>query len=255
MRRFDRKEQEMNRVSPTWLSAANSLTGNALRLGRKLWRQWRVTVLVIVFVVIPVKSSLADWNWVPTGSMNPTILEGDLIYVDKLAYDLRIPLTLHRVARWSDPQRGDVVVCLSPDDGMRLVKRVIALPGDTVQMRNGRLLLNGLLLTYSQAEPEYAAQLPRDLAARCLCAMEHLDSKTHPVLSIPTIQAMRSFGPVTVPEGYYFVLGDNRDVSRDSRYFGVVPRPSVLGKARAVIISFNILDIYQPRLERFFTSL
>jgi signal peptidase I len=242
-------------MNSRWAPAANSLPGKVLRFGRRLWRQWWVTVLIIVFVVIPVKSSLADWNWVPTGSMNPTILEGDLIYVDKLAYDLRIPLTLHRVTRWSDPQRGDIVVCLSPDDGTRLVKRVIALPGDTVQMRNGLLLLNGLPLTYSQADSGYAADLPHNLAARCFCTMEHLDSKTHAVLSIPTIQAMRSFGPVTVPEGYYFVLGDNRDVSRDSRYFGFVPRQSVLGKARAVIISFNILDIYQPRLDRFFTSL
>jgi len=245
----------MNCVSPKWVPAASSLTSKALGFGRKLWRQWRVTVLIIIFVVIPVKSSLADWNWVPTGSMNPTILEGDLIYVDKLAYDLRIPLTLHRVARWSDPQRGDIVVCLSPDDGTRLVKRVIALPGDTVQMRNGRLLLNGLPLTYSPAEPEYTAQLPHNLATHSVCSMEHLGRTTHPVLSIPAIQAMRSFGPVTVPEGYYFVLGDNRDVSRDSRFFGFVPRQSVLGKARAVIISFNILDIYQPRLDRFFTAL
>jgi len=245
----------MNRVSPTWLSAVNSLTGKVLRLGRKLWREWRVTVLVIVFVVIPVKSSLADWNWVPTGSMNPTILEGDLIYVDKLAYDLRVPLTLHRVARWSDPQRGDVVVCLSPDDGTRLVKRVIALPGDTVEMRNGRLLLNGLPLTYSHADPDCTAQLPGELAARSLCTMENLGRTTHPVLSIPGIRAMRSFGPVRVPDGYYFILGDNRDVSRDSRFFGFVPRQSVLGKARAVIISFNILDIYQPRLQRFFAPL
>jgi len=66
---------------------------------------------------------------------------------------------------------------------------------------------------------------------------------------------MRSFGPVRVPDGYYFILGDNRDVSRDSRFFGFVPRQSVLGKARAVIISFNILDIYQPRLQRFFAPL
>jgi len=65
---------------------------------RKVWKDWWKTAFFIVFVVIPVKSSLADWNWVPTGSMNPTILDGDLVYVDKIAYDLRIPLTLHRLA-------------------------------------------------------------------------------------------------------------------------------------------------------------
>ena len=101
----------------------------------RLWKEWRFTIFFIVFVVIPIKSSLADWNWVPTGSMNPTIIEGDLVYVDKVAYDLRIPLTMHRIARWSDPERGDIVICFSPEDGARLVKRVIGLPGDTVAMR------------------------------------------------------------------------------------------------------------------------
>jgi len=103
---------------------------------QRLWKEWRITVLFIVFVVIPVKSSLADWNWVPTGSMNPTILEGDLIYVNKVAYDLRFPLTDYRLARWSDPERGDIVICFSPEDGTRLVKRVVGLPGETVEMRN-----------------------------------------------------------------------------------------------------------------------
>ncbi len=65
---------------------------------RKVWKDWWKTAFFILFVVVPVKSSLADWNWVPTGSMNPTILDGDLIYVDKIAYDLQIPLTLHRLA-------------------------------------------------------------------------------------------------------------------------------------------------------------
>jgi len=66
------------------------------------WKSWRLTIFIIVFVIIPVKSVLADWNWVPTGSMKPTILEGDLVFVNKAAYDLRIPLTMHRLAKWSD---------------------------------------------------------------------------------------------------------------------------------------------------------
>ncbi len=112
------------------------------KLVHRLWKEWRITFLFIVLVVIPVKSSLADWNWVPTGSMNPTILEGDLIYVNKMAYDLRVPLTLHRLAEWSDPERGDIVICFSPDDGTRLVKRVIGRPGETVEMRDNTLFLN-----------------------------------------------------------------------------------------------------------------
>lgn len=80
----------------------------------RVWKEWRLTIFFIVFVVIPAKSSVADWNWVPTGSMNPTILEGDLLFVNKLAYGLRLPLTLYRLTKWSDPQRADIVICFSP---------------------------------------------------------------------------------------------------------------------------------------------
>ena len=82
---------------------------------------------------------MADLNWVPTGSMNPTILEGDCLLVNKAAYDLRVPLTFQRVARWAEPERGDIVICFSPTDGTRLVKRVIGLPGDTLELRDNDL--------------------------------------------------------------------------------------------------------------------
>ncbi len=219
------------------------------------WKECRATIFFIVLVVIPVKSSLADWNWVPTGSMNPTILEGDLIYVDKIAYDLRFPLTLHRLAKWSDPQRGDIVICFSPDDGTRLVKRVIGLPGDTVEMKNNTLLLNGEPVPYTKADPKYGQYLSRELQEKCILATEDLQGSAHAVMSIPSILAMRNFGPVTVPPDSYFVMGDNRDSSRDSRFFGFVDREQIVGRAKAVIGSFDITDKYQPRLKRFFASL
>jgi signal peptidase I len=221
----------------------------------KTWKECRVTILIIVFVVIPVKSSLADWNWVPTGSMNPTILDGDLIYVNKLAYDLRFPLTMHRLAKWSDPQRGDIVIFFSPEDGTRLVKRVIGQPGDTVEMHNNVLYLNDEPVNYENNDSEYKEDLPRKLRNRSIVATEDLDGYTHPVMSVPSLPAMRSFGPVTVPEGHYFVMGDNRDNSRDSRYFGFVERQSIVGKAKGVIGSFDITDKFQPRLDRFFAAL
>src|SRR5262249_34269477 len=102
------------------------------RVGRYAWREWIRPCAVIAAVVFPFKSAIADWNWVPTGSMKPTILEGDLVFVNKLAYDLKVPFTLQRLAHWDDPVRGDIVVFFSPHDGTRLVKRVIALPGDTL---------------------------------------------------------------------------------------------------------------------------
>src|SRR5688500_9436389 len=102
----------------------------------------------VVLVLCSVRSSIADWNDVPTGSMNPTILEGDRIFVNKLAYDLKVPFTGWRVAEWGGPRRGDIVIFYSPADGVRLVKRVVAVPGDTVQMIDNRLLLNGVPAAY-----------------------------------------------------------------------------------------------------------
>jgi signal peptidase I len=221
----------------------------------RLWKEWRMTIFFLVFIVVPVKSSLADWNWVPTGSMNPTILEGDLIYVDKIAYDLRFPLTLHRLAKWSDPQRGDIVVCFSPDDGTRLVKRVIGQPGDTIELRNNTLFLNGGPAGYTKIDPKYTEHLSGKLKEKYILAMEDLDGLAHAVMSTPSIMAVRSFGPVTVPQDSYFVMGDNRDNSRDSRYFGFVERKSIIGKAKGIISSFDITDKYQPRFKRFFASL
>lgn len=221
----------------------------------RLWKEWRIPLFFIVFVVIPVKSSLADWNWVPTGSMNPTILEGDLIYVNKIAYDLRIPLTMHRLAKWSDPKRGDIVICFSPDDGVRLVKRVIGLPGDTIEMKNNTLSLNGEPVGYTKIGWNDTKLLSGKRRVKCVLAIEDLDGVAHSVMSIPSIQAMRSFGPVTVPQGSYFIMGDNRDSSRDSRYFGFVDRESIIGQAKGVIGSFDITDKYQPRFKRFFESL
>ena len=242
------REQQMEKVHQPWRVTAR-------QIARRLWRDWGAAALFIIFVLVPVKSSLADWNWVPSGSMNPTILEGDLIYVNKLAYDLRVPLTLHRLASWSEPQRGDIVVCLSPDDGTRLVKRVVGRPNDTIEMRNNTLFLNGQPLAYSLTGMSPAVHLPDGPTVVGRMAVEDLGQTAHPVISIPGIAAMRNFGPLSIPDGYYFVMGDNRDLSRDSRYFGIVPRESILGRAGAVVVSFDITDKYQPRAGRFFTPL
>jgi signal peptidase I len=220
----------------------------------KLWKEWRITIFFVIFVIIPVKSSLADWNWVPTGSMNPTILEGDLIYVNKLAYGLRFPLTFYRLAKWSDPKRGDIVVCFSPEDESRLVKRIVAIPGDRVEMKNNVIFLNGRPLTYTKIDSKYAEQLTSKLKSHSILATENLDGTTHVVMSIPSISAIRNFGPITVPKDSYFVMGDNRDNSRDSRYFGFVNRKAIIGEAKGVILSFDITDKFQPRLRRFFSS-
>src|SRR5437660_4002269 len=124
--------------------------GNILMKNRlmQLWQEYRSLVLFVVLMII-FRSALADWNTVPTGSMKPTILEGDRIFVNKLAYDLRIPLTHISIHKFGDPGRGDIVVFDSKAAETRLVKRVIGLPGDVVEMRNNHLAINGVEARYS----------------------------------------------------------------------------------------------------------
>src|SRR5580700_1098065 len=120
---------------------------------KKLWRENK-SLLLFVIILTAVRSAIADWNDVPTGSMNPTIVQGDRVFVNKLAYDLKVPFTTLHLAQWSDPQRGDIVVFFSPADGTRLVKRVIGVPGDTIELRDERLLINGKQSTYEPLPQE-----------------------------------------------------------------------------------------------------
>ena len=117
----------------------------------RAWNEYRGFALFVVLMVV-FRSALADWNVVPSGSMKPTILEGDRILVNKLAYDLRIPLTHITIHTFADPKRGDIVVFDSSAADTRLVKRVIGLPGDTVLMRDNRLIINGIEARYSNIE-------------------------------------------------------------------------------------------------------
>lgn len=214
------------------------------------------SLLIFFGLMLCFRSALADWMYVPSGSMNPTIIEGDRILVDKEAYGLRIPFTTKRLTQGSDPQRGDIVVFASPEDGMTLVKRVVGLPGDTVEMRNEHLLINGTAADYATVQPAADADLPR--ATRALdrdYLVEALAGRTHPIMLLPRRPADRSFGPVRVPPGEYLVLGDSRDNSKDSRYIGFVPRASIVGRAFAVAYSLDADRWYRPRGDRLFKSL
>ncbi len=220
-----------------------------------LWNEWIKTLLIVFLVVGGFRSAIADWNDVPSGSMKPTILEGDRIFVNKLAYDLKVPFTKWRIVRWSRPQRGDIVVLFSPADGKRLVKRVVGLPGDALAMRNDRLFINGKPVEYEPLGNITVQDFQRTEEPRRLFETEELGRRSHPVMITPDLPAMRWFGPVTVPAGSYFVMGDNRDESGDSRYFGFVPANSIVGRATAVAASVDPSNHYLPRWQRFLRSL
>jgi signal peptidase I len=230
-----------------------------LKLVRKRLRYWWHkeirSWLILGLVILSVRSSLADWSDVPTGSMKPTILEGDRVYVNKLAYDLKVPFTTKHLAEWSNPHRGDIVVFFSPRDGTRLVKRVVGVPGDTVELRNNVLVLNGQAMEYRPIAEELVQDLSLTDRASQVYASEQLPGHRHSVAAIPAAPALRSFGPYVVPEGQYFMMGDNRDNSFDSRYFGPVPRKQIVGRATAVALSFDRQNYWLPRWQRFFTAL
>jgi len=230
---------------------------NAKSIGRYLWKEWVRPLALPVLVISAAKSSFADINPVPSGSMKPTVLEGDVVFVNKLAYDLKVPYTTHQLARWGDPARGDIVVCFEPGKGTRLLKRVVAQPGDTVELRRDVLFLNGQRLAYSELPAGAAGVAALDPKERraAVFAREQLGRHPHAVMVLPQMPAMRSFGPYTVPAGSYFVMGDNRDNSEDSRYFGFVPRDQIVGQARGVFVSGDLAHWLRPRFERFFSRL
>ena len=212
---------------------------------KNLARDFR-ELLIIAVLIFTGRSMLADWYQVPTGSMKPTILEGDRVFVAKCAYQIRFPFSAIRLFSVGSPKRGDVVVVRNPDGGTTpLVKRVVGLPGDVVELKREKLFVNGvfqpLQLRPSAADPDGPA----------LIGTERLAGQTHPIQILPERPALRSFGPVRVPANEVFLMGDNRDDSRDGRYFGPRPIADLLGKAEGIFWSWNPKFWKGPRLSRF----
>ena len=178
------------------------------------WRQNFESLLVAVVVALLVRSSVVEAFWVPSGSMLPTIQIGDHLFVNKLAYGMHLPFVGKEVTQWRPLHRDDIVVFTSPvDHKTDLIKRIIAVEGDTVEIRNKHLYINGQVVPDPHAnftDPHVRDTVPRD-----------------------------NFGPVTVPAGKFFVMGDNRDQSYDSRYWGFADASDVKGKATFIYWSWN----------------
>jgi signal peptidase I len=218
-----------------------------------LWREWIRPLALAAAIVFPMKSALAEWSYVPTGSMEPSIVPVELVWVNKLAYDLKVPFTTHHLAEWGSPQRGEIVVFFSPADDKRLVKRVIGMPGDVVEMHDDRLTINGVPLNYGPLAS--SATTPVGPAPDAFLATEYLAGRPHPVMIQPHLPALRNFGPVQVPPGEYFVMGDNRDNSSDSRFIGTIARDRIVGRATTIVASIDPDRFALPRFNRFFQAL
>jgi signal peptidase I len=183
---------------------------------------------VLLFVLV-IRSFIFEPFRIPSGSMMPTLVQGDFIFVKKYAYGLRLPVTETKFIETGDPKRGDVIVFRLPSDpSINYIKRVVGLPGDTVVYERHRLMINGETIDLSYGEREFA---------RVPVFVEDLDGRVHDIL-IHNPEFSTRDGTYRVPEGHYFVMGDNRDRSKDSRFINAIPEEYLVGEAVRVWMHF-----------------
>jgi signal peptidase I len=263
----------MNFDFPTFLVAASALTGgiwlfDALFLAPKrrklaaaegmeteetLVSGYKEPLLVeysrsffpVIFIVLILRSFLVEPFRIPSGSMMPTLLVGDFILVNKFSYGIRLPVLNKKIVDIGDPQRGDSVVFRYPKQPhIDYIKRVVGLPGDTIYYKNKILYINGEAIEQTPIG-SYTGNGTGARMTGAIKAVEDLHGVEHIILVHPLAPNFASGcsvlarGPVTVPEGHYFVMGDNRDNSNDSRCWGFVPDENLVGKAFGIWMNWD----------------
>ena len=183
---------------------------------------------VLLFVLV-IRSFVFEPFRIPSGSMMPTLLEGDFIFVKKYSYGLRLPVTEAKVVETGEPKRGDVVVFRLPQDpSVNYIKRVVGLPGDTVVYERHRLTINGEPIDLQPSD---------DVSWNAPVFVEDLDGRQHDILVMNPEYSTRD-NTYRVPDGHYFVMGDNRDRSKDSRFIGPIPDEFLVGEAVRIWMHF-----------------
>jgi len=218
------------------------------------WVEYSISFFPVILIVFVLRSFLVEPFKIPSGSMIPTLLVGDFILVNKFAYGIRIPVLNRKVIEVGAPARGDVMVFRYPEDpSLDYIKRVVGLPGDRIEYRNKRLAINGKPAELRQVS-DYLSKERMQFSRRYL---ETLGGVTHEILVedeapafAPQARAFPFAGnchyntngmACTVPPGHYFMMGDNRDNSSDSRVWGFVPDENIVGKAFFIWLNFNEL--------------
>lgn len=186
----------------------------------------------VLLIVLMLRSFLFEPFRIPTGSMKPTLLEGDFVLVNKFSYGVRLPVLGTTVIPISKPKTGDIVV-FRHTEGKDLIKRVVGVPGDRVRYTHKQLYIN------DQPVPRNFIEITQDHGIYTVASVEHLNNVIHDIYDYPDVQRFYKYSDVIVPPNSYFVMGDNRSNSEDSRVWGFVRDQDLLGKAVATWMSWN----------------
>jgi signal peptidase I len=192
-------------------------------------RRW-VWIVVAAAVVVALIPSYVRAYRVAGASDAPSYFPGDRVLINKAAYDIRLPYTDLVVVSHADPEVGDMVLYRSPGSELLVFKRVVGGPGDVISMRDNHLTVNGNALAYAGADEEAYRSISMADRLGSVIETEAGNGPAHPITYTPGAGRRASFEPVRVPEGHYYLIGDNRDLSEDSRAYGPVPRERVLGR-------------------------
>lgn len=217
--------------------------------------EYAVSFFPVILAVFVLRSFVVEPFRIPSGSMLPTLESGDMILVNKFTYGIRLPVIDQKIIPLGSPQRGDVVVFRYPaNPKLDYIKRVVGVPGDVVRYENKRLIINGNLVPMESVGP-YVKPSQQD--GNPMRYKEKLNDVEHDLLLLPSQSYFRpivnfpyldncTYAKTTVeckvPEGYYFMLGDNRDSSQDSRYWGFVPDKYIVGKAFVIWMNLGEFD-------------
>ncbi len=199
--------------------------------------EYAKSIFPVLAAVLVLRSFIAEPFRIPSGSMLPTLEIGDFILVSKFSYGMRLPVTHTKIMPVGEPKRGDVVVFRYPKDTkVDYIKRLVGVPGDKVEWDNKSLRINGVDLSRTPIG-EYAALDQNNMVYPAFRLKEDLLGVQHDILIVPNMRSPS--GSMTIPPGQYFMMGDNRDMSNDSRFWGLVPEENIVGKATYVWMHFS----------------